>query len=180
MPPKRPVGQRRSAARDHIICVPMLKENELIGTISIYRQEVRPFTEKQIKLLTNFAAQAVIAIENTRLLSELREIARAADRDLRSAQVISSSPGELEPVFQAMLENAVRICEAGYGTLYSLRGRAHRTARPASASRRIGRVPEQRGPYRPERGEGLLGRVFHTQESPHADYAAEPDPGPRG
>ena len=115
-----------------LLIVPMLKENELIGSFSLYRQEVRPFTDKQIELVKNFAAQAVIAIENARLLNELRQ--RTTDLTQRTAdltesleqqtatsevlQVISSSPGDLEPVFQAMLENAVRICDAKFGMLY--------------------------------------------------------------
>ncbi len=108
-----------------LLNVPMLKEGELIGAIGIYRQEVRPFTDKQIELITNFASQAVIAIENTRLLNELRartdDLTKSLEQQTatsRSAAVISSSPGELEPVFNAMLANAVRICGAKFGSMF--------------------------------------------------------------
>src|SRR5262249_49739902 len=105
-----------------LLAVPMLKEGNLIGAIAIYSTEVRPFTEKQIDHVKNFAAQAVIAIENTRLLNELRESLQQRTATSEVTEVISSSPGQLEPVFNAMLENATRICEAKFGTLYLCEG----------------------------------------------------------
>ena len=101
-----------------LLVVPMLRDDVLLGTIAIYRQEVRPFTDKQIELVENFSAQAVIAIENTRLLNELRESLQQQTATADVLRVISSSPGELEPIFESILANATRICEGKFSTLY--------------------------------------------------------------
>jgi GAF domain-containing protein len=106
------------------VAVPMLKDNELVGIIVIYRQEVRPFTDKQVALLTSFAAQAVIAIENTRLLNELRQrtedLSASLDQQMAMSgvlRVISSSPTDLAPVFDTILTNATRLCEGNFALL---------------------------------------------------------------
>ena len=163
-----------------LIAVPMLKENELIGMIAIYRQEVRPFGDKQIELVTNFAAQAVIAIENTRLLNELRQRTNDLTESLEQQtatsevlRVISSSPGELEPVFRAMLENATRICEAKFGVLLRFDGEAFQHAAQVNTPPKFAEFQRQRGPFRPLPG-GHLDRLMRTKQVSHTpDYAAE-------
>ena len=156
-----------------MICVPMLKDDNLIGVIGIYRQEVRPFTEKQIDLVKNFASQAVIAIENTRLLNELRQRTTDFSESLQQQtatadvlRVISKSPGELEQVFRAVLENATRICEAKFGTLHLregdiLRAVATHNAPPAYVEARMG-APHLRPPP-----DAPLGRVAITKQVVH-------------
>ena len=96
----------------------MLKDGEVVGAIVIYRQEVRTFNDREIELLRSFAAQAVIAIENARLLNELRQSLEQQTATSEVLQVISNSPGDLQPVFETLLRNATQLCKAKIGTLF--------------------------------------------------------------
>ena len=157
-----------------LLAVPMLKENALIGGFVIYRQEVRPFNDKQIELVKNFAAQAVIAIENTRLLNELRQSLEQQTATADVLRVISSSSGELKPVFQAMLENAVRVCGAKFGILYVSEGNGFRTVAMQDVPRAYAEL-RKREPFIVPLPEGGLGRLASTQGVVHiADYLALP------
>jgi class 3 adenylate cyclase/putative methionine-R-sulfoxide reductase with GAF domain len=156
-----------------LVEVPMLKEGELIGAIAIYRQEVRPFTEKQIKLVQNFAAQAVIAIENARLLGELRESLERQTATADVLRVISGSPGELLPVFANLLQNAVRICNAQFGNLALLEGDGLRFVAQYGAPPKY-RDARQREPFIRWKTGSNLERVIKTKQVVHvADVAAE-------
>jgi GAF domain-containing protein len=161
------------------VAVPMLKDSELVGTLIVYRQEVRPFSDKQVALVTNFASQAVIAIENTRLLNELRQrtadLTESLEQQTATAkvlQVISSSPGDLEPVFAAMLENAVRICGATFGNIYRRDGDELRLA-ATHKTPAVFAETRKRSPYRISSG-GPVGRMMATKSFVHiVDVAAE-------
>jgi GAF domain-containing protein/CheY-like chemotaxis protein len=163
-----------------VLSVPMLKENEPIGAIVIFREEVRPFTDKQIELLMSFAAQAVIAIDNARLLNELRQrtddLSESLEQQTATSevlQVISRSPGDVEPVFTTILENAARICDAKFGNIYLWDGdafrlvAAHNTPRAFAESRK-------RAPFRPKPSHPFS-RMAATKQVIHvADAAALP------
>jgi len=163
-----------------LLLVPMLKENTLVGAISIYRREVRPFSDKQIELVQNFANQAVIAIENTRLLNELRQrttdLTEALEQQTATSkvlQVISSSPGDLQPVFTAMLENAVRTCDATFGNIYRWDGEALHLVATRNTPPAFAAEARRRSQYRPD-PKTVTGRMLETKAVVHiADLAAE-------
>src|SRR5262249_50170130 len=171
--PNEPIAKYAGART--LLAVPMLKDNEAIGVLGIYRQEVRPFTDRQIELVTNFAAQAVIAIENARLLAELRE---SLDRQTATSEVlrvVSSSPGELEPVFQTMLENATRICEARFGSLYLCEGDGVRMKAMHNAPPAFAQAIAQREPLFRPLPLSALARVIATKQIVHiSDYSKDP------
>ena len=130
--------------------------------------------------------QAVIAIENTRLLNELRQrtddLSEALEQQTATSEVlrvISTSPGDLEPVFQAMLANATRVCGAKFGTLFRYDGNVLHLAAQCGTPPALVEFQRKRGPFRPEtRGTGILGRVIRTKAVAHsADSAADPNPG---
>jgi GAF domain-containing protein len=167
------VGLVESAGARTALLIPMLKDDELVGVIAIWRQEMRPFTQKQVELVQNFAAQAVIAIENTRLLNELRQSLEQQTATAEVLSVVSSSPGDLEPVFQAMLENATRVCDAKFGTLIRFDGEYCHVAAQVGTPREYAEYNRKRGPYKPTPG-GLLDGVIRTKRETHtADARAD-------
>ena len=163
-----------------LLGMPMLKENSLVGAFVIYRQEIRPFTAKQIELVQNFANQAVIAIENTRLLNELRQrtddLSESLEQQTATSevlQVISSSPGKLEPVFRAMLQNSVRICEAKFGQMFLYEHNAVRLVAHLGVPAALADLDGRRGAFQPPAGGGLY-RVLRTRQAVHfADMSTE-------
>src|SRR5262249_28601862 len=169
----RMVALTESAGARSIVAVPMLNEGQLVGAIVIYRQNVQPFTNKQIELVQNFAAQAVIAIENTRLLNELRESLQQQTATADVLKIISSSPGQLTPVFNSMLENAIRICGAGFGTMFRFDGKHFDFAAHYSTPPALVEFQTRRGPSLPPPG-GILERVMRTKQvAQSGDYLAE-------
>jgi class 3 adenylate cyclase/putative methionine-R-sulfoxide reductase with GAF domain len=169
---------RRTGYRT-IIAVPLMREGHAIGTIAVRRVEARLFSDKEVELLSNFAAEAVIAIENARLLTELRQRTADLSESLEQQKatfevlkVISSSPGELEPVFRAILENATRICEAKIGILFRFDDGAYTAVATLGITAAYNEYLN-RGPIRAGPGTGL-GRVAASKQTVHViDTLAE-------
>ncbi|MGB7078081.1 MAG: GAF domain-containing protein, partial [Xanthobacteraceae bacterium] len=154
--------------------VPMMKDDVLVGVVAFYRREIRPFSEKQIALVQNFAAQAVIAIENTRLLNELRESLDQQTATSEVLRVISSSPGDLRPVFESILDNATRICEAEFGTIYRYEGTLFHMEASHGEPPELLAFRKERGAFKPPPGQPL-DRMLQTSAVVHSmDDAAEP------
>src|SRR5262249_43867960 len=162
--------------------VPLLRDGNPIGGVSVARANPGAFSERQIKLLQTFADQAVIAIENVRLFDEVqartRELSEALEQQTATSEVlsvISSSPGELEPVFKAMLENATKLCEARYGTMWLTEGEGFRAAARHGALPAVSTEKWWTGTHFQPRSDVPLARCARTRAAVHvADMCEEP------
>ena len=172
-------GQKIGGYRT-LLSVPMLREGEPIGVLSLQRKSVRPFTDKQIDLVKTFADQAVIAIENVRLFDEVqartRDLTEALEQQTATSEVlrvISSSPGDLEPVFQAMLQHSVTICAATFGQMFLREGDRVRLVAHLGVPAALVDHDKQRGAFAP-RDTGGLGRAIATRQAIHiADISSQ-------
>src|SRR5262245_44953038 len=170
-----------------VLSVPLLKDDAAIGSIQVRRNEVRPFSDQQIGLLQTFADQAMIAIENTRLLDEVqgrtRELVESFEQQTATSevlQVISSSPGELEPVFQAMLANAMQICEAKFGIMWEFADGAFRAQSTRGVPQVFADYVQQRRVWGPDTGLGQLAltkRLVRLDDTREGRAYAAGDPG---
>src|SRR5690242_6499126 len=171
-----------AGARTSLI-VPLLKDEQALGVINVFRKEVRPFTDKQIALLQNFAAQAVIAMENARLLNEQREALEQQTATAEVLQVINASPGNLSPVFDSMLDKAVDLCGAAFGILLTYDGECfHHVAFRSIPSAYVEFMREHPPNYGPENAPGRLAlgeRLVHVLDITDSEAYRSGDPNRR-
>jgi len=157
-----------------VTVVPLMQGDRAIGALSVIRLAPGPLSDKQLATLKTYADQAIIAIENTRLLNELRQSLERQTATSEVLRVISSSPGELKPVFDAILENATRICQAGFGTLHLAEGNVYRNIATYNVPPAYAEV-RQREPLVSMTGNSALARVAKTKSAVQiADVAADP------
>jgi len=149
-----------------LLLVPLRKEGALLGFITSIRREVRPFSEKEIALLESFAAQAVIAMENARLLTETREALGQQTATAEVLQVINSLPGDLGPVFDAVLEKSLRLCDGSYGNLLTFDGAAFHPVATKGNLHRPAWVRREAAPLRPQPG-FILYRLIQGEDVVH-------------